>query len=100
EAKSLLFERFDGEVRRRLRIAGEEAKEALGRRKSAKAMGGGGDLWAARNRPAEPTCSLSLDASALPARLAKLAGDGGWSLALRFEVSSLRAEDKLVHLVL
>ena len=33
EARSLLLERFDGDVRRRLRLAGEEAKAAVDRRR-------------------------------------------------------------------
>jgi hypothetical protein len=48
----------------------------------------------------EPVSYLSLDASALPARLSHLAGADGWWFAYRFDVSGLRPEERLLHLVL
>ena len=53
-----------------------------------------------RNRPAEAVSYLSLDASSLPARLARLAGSEGWWFAYKFELGGLRPEEKVVHLIL
>ncbi len=114
EARSILLERFDGEVRRRLRLFGEEAREAIARRKASSrrltsavlgpSSTGARDFakaaWAVKGRANEGPCYLRLDASGLPARLASLAGSEGWWFAWRFEVSGLKPEERLVHLVL
>ena len=113
QARSLLLERFDGEVRRRLRVAGEEAEAAvsrhrrnartfatqvLGREARGRQVGEAAD--AVRSRPADGVHWLQLDASALPARLARLAGGEGWWFVYRFESSGLLPEERLLHLVL
>lgn len=114
QARSLLLERFDGDVRRRLRLASEQAKELVAkRREGAKALTGSvlgrarGSIaevakaaGAVRDRQQDAVSFLSLDASNLPTRLARLAGSEGWWFAYRFELSGLKPEEKLVHLVL
>lgn len=117
EARSLLLERFDGEVRRRLRLSGEQAQELVARRKQrARALAGSvlgrraaaeltrEDLTraagAVRSRPQDAVTYLALDASALPSRLARLAGSEGWWFAYRFETTGLRPEERVGHLVL
>ena len=92
EARSLLIERFDGDVRRRLRMAGEQAKEALAQRQQAARRRSPARCWATgasgrrqvakaagevRDRTHDAVTYLQLDASALPARLARLAGQRG-----------------------
>ena len=113
QARSLLLERFDGEVRRRLRMAGEEAEAAVDRhRRNTRAFARqvlGKDArgrtvsvaaGAVRSSPADGVHWLQLDASALPARLARLAGGEGWWFVYRFEATGLVPEERLLHLVL
>jgi hypothetical protein len=113
QARSLLLERFDGEVRRRLRVAGEEAEAAVDRhRRNARAFARqvlGRDAHGAtvseaagavRSTPADGVHWLQLDASALPSRLARLAGGEGWWFVYRFEATGLPPEEQLLHLVL
>jgi superfamily II DNA/RNA helicase len=115
EARSVLLERFDGEVRRRLRMAGAQAKEALARRQQgARALTGSvlGNRAAGRLQVAkaayqvrdrasgEAVSYLQLDASALPARLARLAGSEGWWFVYKFEMGGIKPEERMVHLVL
>jgi ERCC4-related helicase len=115
QARSLLIERFDGDVRRRLRLASEKAQAAVARRrKGAKALAssvlGRNDITskeqlrkaagAVRDRPFEPVSYLQLDASDLPARLTKLSGSEGWWFVYRLETTGLRPEERLLHLVL
>jgi ERCC4-related helicase len=116
EARSLILERFDGEVRRRLRLSGEQVKEVVARRKQrARALAGSvlgprtaeatrQDLTraasAVRSRAQDAITYLALDASALPARLSRLAGSEGWWFAYRFETGGLKAEERVVHLAL
>ena len=114
QARSLLIERFDGDVRRRLRMAGDSAKEAIAKRKKgARALTGAvfgkgvtthKDVTRAaievRNRPPEAVTYLALDASALPAKMSKLAGTEGWWFAFRFETGGLLPEERLLHVVL
>jgi len=120
-ARSLILERFDGEVRRRLRLAGEQAKEVVQRRRQrARALTGsvlGGEPPApsgpgaerqrlsraagqVRGRTVDAVSYLSLDAAALPARLSRLAGAEGWWFAYRVELTGLKPEERLLHLVL
>ncbi|HEY8206471.1 MAG TPA: SNF2-related protein [Myxococcaceae bacterium] len=121
-ARSLILERFDGEVRRRLRLTGEQAREVVqSRRQRARALTGSvlGPGEAAdpsgpgaerrrlsratgqvRERTVDAVSYLSLDAAALPARLSRLAGAEGWWFAYRVDVSGLKPEEKLLHLVL
>ncbi|HEY1907899.1 MAG TPA: SNF2-related protein [Myxococcaceae bacterium] len=113
QARSLLLERFDGEVRRRLRLAGEEAEAAVSHyRQAARAFARevlGKDArgrtvsaaaGAVRSSPADGVHWLQLDASALPSRLARFAGGEGWWFVYRFEASGLLPEERLLHLVL
>ena len=112
-ARSLLLERFDGDVRRRLRVTGEEAEAAVDRhrrnartfarqvlgqdahgRKVSEAAG------AVRSTPTDGVHWLQLDASALPPRLARMAGGEGWWFVYRFESTGLLPEERLLHLVL
>ena len=115
DAQSLLLERFDGDVRRRLRMAGEQTREVLEkRRRGAKALTGSvlgkgataGRLqvsqaaYQVRERQQDPVTYVSLDASGLPSRLARLAGSEGWWFCYRWETTGLKPEERLVHLVL
>ena len=116
QARSLLLERFDGDVRRRLRVAGDQAKQAVDRRKEETAaltrsvLGTGGEgptreqlakvAGAVRARTNDAITYLKLDASSLPGRMARLAGSEGWWFAYKFELGGLKPEEKIVHLVL
>jgi ERCC4-related helicase len=114
EARSLLLERFDGDVRRRLKIAGDDAKAKVGERKrSAQALTGSvlGERATGRRqlqhaakevrtRTNDAVNYLALDASTLPAKLGSLAGKEGWWFAYRMELSGLKAEEKVMHLVM
>jgi hypothetical protein len=129
-ARALLFERFDGEVRGRLRVAEQDAKEAVARRDAEEealldaAFAGGTEppglapepgagrsrtgrarlLQAAaekvKARPQDAVAMLELPARALPARLGKLAGREGWWFAYKFSIEALVSEERVVHLVL
>ncbi len=114
ETRSLLIERFDGDVRKRLKVQGDEAKAAVSKRKQSEtaltrsvlgsdAVGRRQISLAAkevRSRQQESMGRLALDGSALPSRLSHLAGKEGFWFAYRFEMTGLVPEDRLVHLVL
>ena len=114
EMRSVVLERFDGDVRRRLKLAGEQTKEVLARRQQeARALTGSvlgsrasGRLqvakaaYAVRDRTHDAISYLQLDAAGLPSRLARLAGSEGWWFVYKIELTGLKAEEKLVHLVL
>ncbi|MFN7132813.1 MAG: helicase-related protein, partial [Myxococcales bacterium] len=114
QAREMLLERFDGDVRGRLRIAGSTAKEALAQHKKksrALAMSVLGEenasneqlAAAAREVKGKPTPAISylqLNASELPARLASLAGREGWWFVYRCELSAGKPKERLLHLVL
>jgi len=114
EMRSVVLERFDGDVRRRLKLASEQTKEVLARRQQeARALTGSvlgnrasGRLqvakaaYAVRDRTHDAISYLQLDAAGLPSRLARLAGSEGWWFVYKFELTGLKAEEKLVHLVL
>jgi superfamily II DNA or RNA helicase len=122
-ARSLLFERFDGEVRARLRLAAQEAREAVARReaeeealvaavieeappepgprsRARRARLARAAAEAVRARPQEGVSLLEIASRALPARLADLAGREGWWFAYRLSFDGLVPEERLVHLVL
>jgi hypothetical protein len=128
-ARSLLFERFDGDVRSRLRLAAREAADAVLRREAdedalvrsvlpdldaAEAWAppsGRGDpvrrarlaraaADAVRERPPVAVHRVDVDAAALPARLGALAGREGWWFAWRLGFDGLCPEERVVHLVL
>jgi superfamily II DNA or RNA helicase len=114
EARSLLLEHFDADVRRRLKLSGEEVKEALERRRgtarqlTASVLG----TEAARPRAVAEAAAVArgqalaavnylvLDAASLPPRLSRLAGAEGWWFAYRFSTGGLVPEERLLHLVL
>jgi len=114
EARSVLMERFDGDVRRRLRVAGAMTKEALEKRQQgARALTGSvlgshasGRLqvakaaYAVRDRTHDAINYLRLNAAGLPARLARLAGQEGWWFVYKCETTGLKAEERMLHLVL
>ena len=114
QARSLLFERFDGEVRRRLRLAEERAKQAVAQhREQARALTASilgspdasrGRISAAaalvRQRPAPAVSFLRLDPTSLPPHLSGLVGREGWWFAYRFDTTGLKPEQRLAHLVL
>jgi superfamily II DNA or RNA helicase len=111
ETRAMLLERFDGDVRKRLRVAGEAAKEAVSRFKQteqrftrsvlgAPAVGRRQLQLAAkevRARQDDAVSYLVLDAATLPAELSDLTGREGWWYAYRFTLSGLKPEEKLVH---
>jgi superfamily II DNA or RNA helicase len=114
EARAMLLERFDGDVRKRLRMAGEMAKEAVSRRKQTEKTFTGSVLGTAgvgrrqlalaakevRARQNDAISYVVLDGSTLPPKLAGLSGKEGWWFAYRFELTGLKPEEKLVHVVL
>ncbi len=114
EARSTLLERFDGDVRKRLRVAGDAAKEAVSRRKQAEKSLTGSVLGNAavgrrqlalaakevRSRQSDIVSYVTLDGGTLPAKIANLQGKEGWWFAYRFEISGLKPEERLVHIVL
>jgi hypothetical protein len=113
EARETLLERFDGDVRKKLRIAGEQAEEAVSRRKQSERSLTGSVLGTAvvgrrqlalaakevRSRAHDAVSHLALDGSTLPAKLENLLGKEGWWFAYRFELSGLKPEERLVHIV-
>jgi hypothetical protein len=124
-ARALLFERFDGEVRARLRIAADRAREAVARREAeedalvAAAFEDGAPpeaderagrprrarlvLAAAervRARPQEAVSFLAFPSRHLPASLGKLAGREGWWFAYKLAFDALVPEERVAHLVL
>jgi hypothetical protein len=124
-ARTLLFERFDGEVRSKLRLAEQTAKEAVARREAdeealvaavfeaepappetpAKGRARRAKLVQAaaekvRARPQDAVSFLEVPSRNLPASLGALAGREGWWFAYKFSFDALVAEEKVVHLVL
>ena len=128
-ARSLLFERFDGDVRSRLRLCARETAEAVARRESDEealvrsVLEGGATLAApglpanapartrrarmaqaaadvVKGRPAEAVHRLEIDSRSLPARLGNLAGREGWWFAWRFQFGGLAPEERVAHLIL
>lgn len=124
-ARTLLFERFDGDVRGRLRLAEQTAKEAVARREAeedalveavfeeepaaAREEPAGKTRRArlvraaaekVRARPQDAVSFLEVPSRHLPAPLGKLAGREGWWFAYRFAFDALVSEERVVHLVL
>ncbi len=128
-ARSLLFERFDGDVRARLRLTRREAGDAVARRASdeealvravlgADAALAGPDASAGvpvaarrgelaraaaevvKARPAEAVHRIDVEPGSLPARLGHLSGREGWWFAWRLGFDGLTPEERVVHLVL
>jgi hypothetical protein len=128
-ARSLLFERFDGDVRSRMRLCAREAEDAVSRREADEealvrsVLADGATLSspgasesdpipvrrarmaraaaeAVKDRPPEAVHRIELAARSLPARLGQLAGREGWWFAWRFQLGGLAPEERIVHLVL
>jgi hypothetical protein len=129
-ARTLLFERFDGEVRSKLRIAEQKAKEAVARREAeedalvaavfeeepeppeapaAQAPAKGKQRRAklvraaaekVRARGQEPVSFLELPSRHLPASLGALAGREGWWFAYKFGFDAIVSDERVAHLVL
>jgi hypothetical protein len=126
-ARALLFERFDGEVRGKLRVAEQKAKElvakreadeealvaavfeeepaaptreepARGKQKRAKLVQAAADKI--RARPQDAVAFLELPNRTLPATLGKLAGREGWWFAYKYTLDALVSEERVVHVVL
>jgi hypothetical protein len=114
ETRAVLLERFDGDVRKRLKVAGEWAKEAVTRRRQSEQRFTGSVLGKpavgrrqlalaarqVRQRQDDAVSYLVLDAATLPERLAHLAGQQGWWYAYRFALAGLVPEESLVHVVM
>jgi hypothetical protein len=129
-ARALLFERFDGEVRGRLRMAEQKAKEAVARREAeeeafvaaafdeetppaepvvpegpAKGRSKRAKLVQAaaekiRARQQDAVSFLEIPNRLLPASLGKLAGREGWWFAYKYTLDALVSEERVAHLVL
>ena len=129
-ARTLLFERFDGEVRGKLRVAEQQAKEAVARREADEealvaaafeeepapaqpALPEGPASGRTRRsklvqaaaekiraRPADAVAVLELPNRLLPATLGSLAGREGWWFAYKYTLDALVSEERVVHLVL
>ena len=125
-ARTLLFERFDGEVRGRLRLAEQTAKEAVARReaeedalvssvfeeepaaaperttkgKTVRASRVREAAAKVRARPQDQVAFLEVPSLNLPAKLGRLAGREGWWFAYKYALDALVSEEKVVHLVL
>jgi superfamily II DNA/RNA helicase len=113
ETRAMLIERFDGDVRKKLRVASDAAREAVSKRKQAEKNFTGSVLGTAavgrrqlalaakevRARTHDAVTALVLDGSTLPAKLAQLQGKEGWWYAYRFEVTGLKPEERVVHIV-
>ncbi len=127
-ARTLLFERFDGEVRGKLRIAERQARDAVARReadeealvrsvfhgevvppaplgadprpRAQRARLARAAAEAVRARPQEPVSMVEVEARALPAALSELAGREGWWFAYKFSFDGLAPEERIAHLVL
>jgi len=128
-ARALLFERFDGEVRGRLRLSEQKAREAVARREEeeealvaaafeeeappeppapegpARGRSRRARLVQAaaeriRARPQDAVSFLEVPNRALPASLGKLAGREGWWFVYKYGLEALVSEERVVHLVL
>jgi len=126
-ARTLLFERFDGEVRSKLRLSEQTTKEAVARReaeedalvaavfeeeppepereaarpgrtKRAKLVRAAAEKVRARAQDA--VSFLDVPARNLPASLGALAGREGWWFAYKFGFDALVSDERVVHLVL
>jgi ERCC4-related helicase len=96
ETRSLLVDRFDADVRNKLRLAGERVSQTLASR--ARPMPAVPDRGALQ--PPEPLRYLRLLPAALPAALSDLRGAEGWWFVYRFELGGPHPDERLAHLVL
>jgi superfamily II DNA or RNA helicase len=129
-ARALLFEKFDGEVRGKLRLAERQARDAVARReadeealvqsvfegeaapplpdpspadarpRARRARLAQAAAKVVRERPQEAVSLLEIDSRALPAGLEELAGREGWWFVYKFGFDALAGEEKVAHLVL
>ncbi|MBL8915185.1 MAG: DEAD/DEAH box helicase family protein [Archangium sp.] len=113
ETRAMLIERFDGEVRKRLRIASDQARELVSKRKQAEKNFTGAVLGKAavsrtqlalaakevRARTDDAVTQVVIDGSTLPLKLEALQGKEGWWYAYRFDITGLKPEERVVHVV-
>lgn len=113
ETRATLIERFDGDVRKKLRVAADSAKEAVSKRKLQEKNFTGSVLGTAgtgrrqlalaakevRARTNDAMTTLVIDGSTLPAKLGHLQGKEGWWYAYRFELTGLKPEERVVHII-
>jgi superfamily II DNA/RNA helicase len=113
ETRAMLIERFDGDVRKKLRVASDAARELVSKRKQAEKNFTGSVLGTAavgrrqlalaakevRARTNDAVTTLVLDGSTLPAKLGHLQGKEGWWYAYRFEITGLKPEERVIHIV-
>jgi superfamily II DNA or RNA helicase len=128
-ARTLLFERFDGEVRSKLRLSEQTAKDAVARREAEEdalvaavfedgppdpeperhAVRPGRTKRAklvraaaekVRARVQDAVSFLDVPARNLPASLGALAGREGWWFAYKFGFDALVSDERVLHLVL
>ena len=115
EAQSLLLDRFDRDVRRRLRLIDASTRTALTRyHEDAQALlrsvlGPNAPatptqvrraIELARAKASDEVHYLRIDAGHLPKELLSLVEHDGWWLAYRLETTGLNPQASLVHLVL
>jgi superfamily II DNA or RNA helicase len=129
-ARALLFEKFDGEVRGKLRIAERQARDAVARReadeealvesvfqgdaaaplpepatsdarpRARRARLAQAAAKVVRERPQDAVSLVEVDARSLPPALAELEGREGWWFAYKFGFDALATEEKVAHVVL
>jgi superfamily II DNA or RNA helicase len=129
-ARALLFEKFDGEVRGKLRIAERQARDAVARReadeealvesvfqgdapaplpepatsdarpRARRARLAQAAAKVVRERPQDAVSLVEVDAKSLPPALAELDGREGWWFAYKFGFDALATEEKVAHVVL
>jgi superfamily II DNA or RNA helicase len=114
KARSMMMERFDGDVRGRLRIAAQETKQVVAQRGQdaqalTKAVMGESRkdqksiteaAQTVKARIGDAISYLELDAGTLPPHLSHLSGKEAWWFVYRFQLTGLRPEERLVHVVL
>jgi len=99
DARALLFERFDGDVRKRLRLLDERVHRAVqSHADAAKQLTA--RLEDAKTRPLPPVTYLALDGARAPGPLSGLRGKEGWWFCYRVEWTGLKVDQELLHLVL
>jgi superfamily II DNA or RNA helicase len=129
-ARALLFEKFDGEVRGRLRMSERQARDAVARReaeeealvesvfhgdappalpeaspydarpRARRARLAQAAAKVVRERPQDAVSLVDVDAKSLPAPLAELKGGEGWWFAYKLGFDALASEEKVAHVVL
>ncbi len=113
-ACNTLLERFDADVRARMKLTADWTERALAKRRSSERFLIDAVLRGERSPPgtamraaqrvkatyAEVLALVSIGAATLPPRLQTLRGSEGWWFAYRFVASGVRPQTRLVHIVL